>query len=475
MRQQHIIDIGIAFCTPIPLINQNGVVRLSDVSIQWHRSRCAIGCPTNIRTYEIAADGMEVGAAREDCVKRVLKIDPRPEFIFFLDYDVIPKHDCLQKLLYRARSFPDHDIFAGVYCTKSQTPEPLLYKCNGQGPFWDWAVGDLVFDLASVGMGCTLIRTSLFDRVSSPWFVTENWKRETAAGSLETYRGTEDIFFCSKAHEEADVKIMADTSVLCGHQHKETGTIYGLPRDSPPIKRSFWMDPEQKESDTKIALDIGAGATRRRWPGHVTKTTDIRPDTDADYVQDSLNLNIPDNSIDLVASSHHLEHFGRWDQETLWSSMYRILKPGGTMEHIVPNVQWAASHIADGRIDEHVMNVLYGAQEAHGYERELNTHFFGYTPEIARALAESCGLINVVVKTYKNDESLGYNMVITGEKPQTEPAKPTDPFEGIIRDKTQQQIEGDSLPEIEKSGSDFDHAARGGNGAFIDHHVPPKE
>jgi ubiquinone/menaquinone biosynthesis C-methylase UbiE len=112
-----------------------------------------------------------------------------------------------------------------------------------------------------------------------------------------------------------------------------------------------------------------------------------------------------------------LEHLGRWDQEKVWSEMFRVLKPGGKMEHIVPNVEWAATKITDGQIDEHVYNVLYGAQEEHGYARELNTHFFGYTPAIGKELAEGCGLTNVKIKSYKDDENLGYNLIITGEKP----------------------------------------------------------
>jgi hypothetical protein len=97
--------------------------------------------------------------------------------------------------------------------------------------------------------------------------------------------------------------------------------------------------------------------------------------------------------------------------------MFRILKPGGLMEHIVPNIEWAAWKVMDGQIDDHTYNVLYGAQEAHDYERGLNTHFFGYTPQIARALAEQAGLVDVKVDDYKRREELGYNLIVSGRKP----------------------------------------------------------
>jgi SAM-dependent methyltransferase len=167
----------------------------------------------------------------------------------------------------------------------------------------------------------------------------------------------------------------------------------------------------------KLALDIGAGGTRRQWPGHKTYTTDVRPETKPDYVQDMRLLNLPDEHYDLIASSHSLEHVGRWDQEAVWREMARVLKPGGRMEHIVPSLDWAAAKIKDGKVDSHTLNVLYGAQEAHGYAREWNVHYFGYTKAIACALAEQAGLVDVVCRDWRDDEKLSYNLVITGRKP----------------------------------------------------------
>ena len=417
----HEIRVGIAVCTPIPFVrNSSGGLVKDKLSVDWHRARMGMGVPTNIIMCELAVDGKEVGEARDYAVKTAQSQTRKPEFLFFIDYDVIIPYDALTKLLMRARSFPDHDIIAGVYCSKSSVPEPLIYKRNGEGPYWDWTVGDLVFDLASVHMGCTLIRMSLFDRLGdAPWFVTQN-TRQMLDGYLSSVRGTEDIYFCDHARSEADAKIMVDTSVLCGHQDGD-GTIFGLLPDSPPMKRCKWHPHQRNEhAEEKKAIDIGAGGERRQWDGYKTYTTDIRKVAGVDYVMDSLAMNLPDEEFDLVASSHHLEHIPRWRQEDIWREMFRILKPGGTMEHTVPNVVWAANHLVDGHEDVHVHNVLYGAQEQHGYERELNTHFFGYTPVNAKALAEGAGLVDVEIVTYRDDPVLGYNMVVKGRKPTVE-------------------------------------------------------
>ena len=398
----------------------DGTLGMQHITVEWHRARAALANPTNISIVELAVDGREVGDARNYAVKSAMELHRPPEMMLFIDSDVLIQHDALTKLLYRARHYPEYDIFAGVYCSKSSLPEPLLYMQDGGGPYWDWTLGDLVFDLSSVAMGCTLIRMSLFEKMEytdeKPWFYTRN-ERTVVDGFLQVNRGTEDIFFCNKAREEAGAKIMADTSILCGHQDLETGRVYGMPTDSGPIQRARWHPIHNEEDgELKKALDIGAGPSRRHWDGHKTYTLDIRPETDCDYTQDSRSMNLPDEHFDIVASSHHLEHVGRWDQETVWKEIFRVCKPGGNIEIIVPNVTWAAQLICDGHVDEHVQNVLYGAQEKHGYARDLNTHYFGYTPEIGRALAESVGFTDVTVETYKDNPDRVYEMVIRGAR-----------------------------------------------------------
>lgn len=420
--------VGLAVCTPHRSANDT-------LTVAWHRARSALHWGTNLATIEFFADGMEVGAARSGVARRCLAHTPRPEFLFFLDDDVLPLSDAAIKLLNHLRWRPDVDVAAGVYCCKgSACPDPLIYAGDGAGPFWDWAVGDILttegHGITAVHMGLTVVRVSLFQRMldagvvddGTDFFVTRN-ERTLVNGCVRSHQSTEDIDFFTKANK-VGCKILVDTSVLAGHQDKHTGTIYGLSPDSPPARRAKWLGgkdaEEAKEEGLKLAIDLGAGGTRRGWPGHKAYTLDVRPDAKPDYCQDVRKLNFPDDHWDLVASSHHLEHVGRWDQENVWREMARVLKPGGTMEHIVPSAEWAARKIGEGEVDEHVMNVLYGAQEAHGYAREWNLHYFGYTKAIARALAEQAGLVEVELEDWRDKPELGYNLVIRCRKPAVE-------------------------------------------------------
>lgn len=437
--------ICIAFCTPFPmhLDPKTGQPVYDTISPLWHRGRHNVALPSNINVTEIMADGMEVGVARSQAAALCLVHEPPVEFLFFNDYDVPMPTDALTKLFFRARTYPDHDIFVGVYCHKHHNPpEPLIYTENGQGPFWDWAVGDILttdsHNIRSVHSGLTLIRTSLFQRMKDagvvhgdgtnmddePFYKTVH-ERDEEPGKLRIRSGTEDIYFCEKALR-AGAKILVDTSVLAGHVDKTSGIVFGLPFGEGPAARAKWMpgkdgkrqDAEEASKEgKKLALDIGAGETRREWEGYTTYTTDIRPGTKADYIQDTRYLNLPSDHYDLVASCHHLEHIGRWDQEQVWKELFRVTKPGGRNEHIVPSLDWAAQKIFTGDIDEHVFNVLYGAQEAHGYERQFNLHYFGYSKALIKAMAESVGFVDVICRDWQDDDQLGYNLIVTMTKP----------------------------------------------------------
>lgn len=438
--------ISLAICTPWPMRQVNGRMVHECMSPLWYRARAAVHLPTNYNSVEVFADGMPVDEARNMAVRAVLDMEERPAFLFWIDYDVIVPADCLAKLFFRAKCYPEIDVFAGVYCLKnSSVPDPLIYTENGAGAFWDWSVGDLLttdtHGVNAVHSGLTLIRTSLFQRMldeslvggdgtdltNEPFYHTVFETNTNKDGHRLLKMSTEDIYFHAKARQ-AGAKILVDTSVLAGHLDKNTGVIYGLPWGHGPTKGARWLKKpgadvsEDQEEATKLglklALDLGAADEKRRWDGHVTYTTDIRPGEGIDYVMDSRMLNLPDGHFDLVASSHHLEHIPRWDQEQVWKEMARVLRPGGAVEHIVPSLDWAAAKLREEQIDWHVFNVLYGSQEATcEWGREHNLHRFGYTKKIAEGLCELAGLVDVEVRDWRDDESLGLNMVIRAKKP----------------------------------------------------------
>ena len=88
------------------------------------------------------------------------------------------------------------------------------------------------------------------------------------------------------------------------------------------------------ESGNSIRLDIGAGELTR--PGWVTLDISEKSDLFWDLRK---GIPFPNNSIDLVYSSHLLEHMPYEAGQALLDEAQRVLKPGGEISICVPNAR----------------------------------------------------------------------------------------------------------------------------------------
>lgn len=71
---------------------------------------------------------------------------------------------------------------------------------------------DAPVEVHGTGMGCCLIRTSVFGRLAYPWFDWVNYADRH--GML-----SEDLYFCSSL-KKAGIKIHVDPRVACGHMFR---------------------------------------------------------------------------------------------------------------------------------------------------------------------------------------------------------------------------------------------------------------
>lgn len=155
--------------------------------------------------------------------------------------------------------------------------------------------------------------------------------------------------------------------------------------------------------DKKIVLNLGSGKTRITdaiYNEEICDYHEIRVDLDKRYNPDIFSdikklPMIPDDSVDAVYSSHSLEHVNFYDGIECLKEWYRVLKKGGELRVIVPNIASAAEHIAKGDIF-HVMyesevgpiqaiDFIYGHKELSRYN-DYQCHRMGYTVESLRLL-----------------------------------------------------------------------------------------
>lgn len=79
------------------------------------------------------------------------------------------------------------------------------------------------------------------------------------------------------------------------------------------------------------------------------------------FVHHDLGYSLPfeDSSVDYVYSSHFLEHLPRRNALHLITESYRVLKPGGIVRVVVPDLEYAISLYQTGRKDEMLQQYFF--------------------------------------------------------------------------------------------------------------------
>ena len=153
-----------------------------------------------------------VADARNCCTKKA--VEGKFEWILFIDHDVILPPDCFVKMnQYMLKK--EYPVVSGIYYTKSDPPEPLIYRGRGNSYFPEWRHGDKVW-VDGIHMGCTLIHCSILKAMyeaSEEYYVGQDlvrkvfetpndiWK-DPESGNMLMKCGTEDLAWCSRVIQE---------------------------------------------------------------------------------------------------------------------------------------------------------------------------------------------------------------------------------------------------------------------------------
>jgi len=233
--------------TPVAKRVMIAIPMTGNVRAEWMFARYGQGIPTNWSHGEMiqwmdtfGTMGFGVAEARNMCVKGF--IEGNWEWLFFIDHDVILPWDTFARWNQRMQK-KDIPIWGGLYFTKSQPAEPLMYREWGYSYITDWKLGDEVW-VRGMGMGCNVIHRSILellwkDSVEYEWgghkmrkvFETPQTSGiDPETGVWRNSGGTEDIFFydmiikgdyLKKAGWDKISKkkypYLCDTNVFCKH------------------------------------------------------------------------------------------------------------------------------------------------------------------------------------------------------------------------------------------------------------------
>lgn len=171
--------------------------------------------------------GYDVATARNRIAQKA--IDMNTDYVLSVDNDVVLPNDALLKLLEN-----DKDVCLGYYAHRNNDNRYNGRTCicklkdeNGEEYYHyplesEYTVaemkamaeaGETAIVVHGGGMGCSLIRTDVFRKLSYPWYDWVNY------GDANRGMLSEDLYFCSLCRASG-VQIHADVRVGCGHMFR---------------------------------------------------------------------------------------------------------------------------------------------------------------------------------------------------------------------------------------------------------------
>ena len=211
------------------------------VPCNWSMSAASLGIGSCVPMHFLVADAQNLGC--EDCLNKNF------EWMLFWEDDVIAPPDAFLRLNKYMLS-AEVPIVSGLYFTKGQFSEPIVYRGQGNGPFLDFQIGDKVW-CDGVPTGFLLIHSKI---IKLMWSESETYQTlggRTTKKVFETPskiyydpktkthssgRGTSDLYFCARAIREKVITragwpkigrrkypFLCDTRIFCKHIDLSTG------------------------------------------------------------------------------------------------------------------------------------------------------------------------------------------------------------------------------------------------------------
>lgn len=203
--------------------------------------------PLNVSIAYMVKKNMLSSHARQVMTKEAIRMGA--EYIFYVDDDSIIPPLGLYTLYNFMERNPHAGAISGVYTTREDPNEPLIYQEHGEGCAWDFELGDgaIPEKIFGAGAGCLLARLSAVkDTIKQmeaeygqevPIWADE--KDMPAKGSQDNQRVMwgHDVRFCRMLNMHGH-PVYVDGRVICGHFDIRTSKTFFIPKDAPGFQKT---------------------------------------------------------------------------------------------------------------------------------------------------------------------------------------------------------------------------------------------
>lgn len=161
---------------------------------------------------------MGLASAENEIVRASKKT--KPDFIFWTEMDMILPTNCVVNL-FESIEKQNVEIMSGVYFLRGSGQPCLFKRWDKKGeneyahsPFLTFPK-DRIFPCDCPGMGCVLMKSSVFDKINEPWFDD----RENGCGT--------DIYFYTNAAKKG-IQAWVDPRVICDQIDEDEPKRWGI-------------------------------------------------------------------------------------------------------------------------------------------------------------------------------------------------------------------------------------------------------
>lgn len=313
--------------------------------------------PMNTPVIHLSPRYKPVDEARNMIVAEALKHNVK--YILFIDDDVLVPPHTLYRFLNMAQR-EGKKVITGVYYTKTVPPVPVILNRGQPAGVTGWNVGD-IFTVDFAGMGCMFVDTSIFEKMTEPYFKYQAFEFNDKNLPLPTIG--EDIWFCDKVAKEVGEKIWVDTSIQCGHENAAIRRVFihnealgrGVCQDEKGI-----MTYVQSTEEAKFAPTTAKAGKKVCW-GYDNELSTYEEAGTTKYA----DLRLKYIGIARAKVRNVLEFQRRDAAAGFLNHLWDLMADGAPVEVKVPDVVTIADAISKGIDDYKYINGMFGSDKNH--------------------------------------------------------------------------------------------------------------